>query len=56
MTLPDIIVALLGGVPSSPHILLVPFYQLAAISLGLKFLILSGQRKVRNAAREMIYD
>jgi hypothetical protein len=51
---PDIIVALLDGLPTSPHFLLIPFYPLASICFLLKFVILMMQRRVRNHAREMV--
>ena len=59
MTLGNLIVVLLGGVPTSIggydspwHI---PFYELAAICLMLKFAILTSQRNVRNQLLAVVY-
>jgi hypothetical protein len=52
--LPNLTVALLGDFTSDRLPMLVPFYQLAWVTLLLKFLVLMSQRQVRNFAREML--
>jgi hypothetical protein len=53
----DLIVALLGGLPTSARFhMLIPFYPLASICFLLKFLILVVQRRVHNHAREMVCE
>jgi hypothetical protein len=57
--LADVIVAILGGVPTSlahtyDNPFMIPFWPLAGISFLLKISILVAQRRVRDCGREML--